>query len=527
MSADLERIEQIIDTAGVAVEIELLLPVGVRPRQLSARTLLLAMTISMLAGRDALLTSVHNTLSGLPEHDRRRLGVIVEWKHGPHTLTYRQLEYTYRLIVKKLSEDQPDGSPSEILSALLDRLLEASVQVLGEPSSSSYAVDWTDLEAWARPPPKPRPGPHTTTSETTTSDSDSDDGGVRRCADPEAAWGHRNSNHPARNELFFGYYLQALTTVTDEHGPQVPELARRILLASCAHDPPAQLVPVIKRMVSDGIAVGDLLADSGYAYRKPATWALPLRALGIDLVQDLHPQDRGPRGTHMGATCCNGNLYCPATPEKLLGLGPLARGASIEQAATHDQQSAELAKHKLSAITGYDRDGYRRVKCPAAQGKLRCPLRPSSMALPYTRPTIQTPPEHPPACCTQQTITVPPSVNAKTAQKHDYPSAAHRSSYNRRTAAERTFATITDRATNDLSRGWCRLTRLTPIALFTATALTARNIRVADAFNTRQAENQRRANLGLPPKQRKRRRHTVEDLAAAANAPPQPAALAA
>ena len=91
------------------------------------------------------------------------------------------------------------------------------------------------------------------------------------------------------------------------------------------------------------------------------------------------------------------------------------------------------------------------------------------MTLPYDRPTILDPPEHPPVCCSQQTITVPPHVNAKTAQKHDYPSPAHRTSYNRRTAAERTFATITDPATTNIARGWCRLMGLTPIALFTAT----------------------------------------------------------
>ena len=56
------------------------------------------------------------------------------------------------------------------------------------------------------------------------------------------------------------------------------------------------------------------------------------------------------------------------------------------------------------------------------------------------------PPEHPQACCTQQTITVPPDVLAKTAQKHDYPSAAWRRSYARRTGAERGFATAKDPA---------------------------------------------------------------------------------
>jgi hypothetical protein len=72
------------------------------------------------------------------------------------------------------------------------------------------------------------------------------------------------------------------------------------------------------------------------------------------------------------------------------------------------------------------------------------------MALAYTRPEIYEPPAHPPTCCSQRTLTVPPSVNAKTAQKHDYPSPAHRRSYARRSAAERTNATIKDPASNDM-----------------------------------------------------------------------------
>jgi hypothetical protein len=40
------------------------------------------------------------------------------------------------------------------------------------------------------------------------------------------------------------------------------------------------------------------------------------------------------------------------------------------------------------------------------------------MTLDRARPEILTPPEHPQACCARQTLTVPPEVNAKTAQKH-------------------------------------------------------------------------------------------------------------
>jgi hypothetical protein len=96
------------------------------------------------------------------------------------------------------------------------------------------------------------------------------------------------------------------------------------MLTSCEADPPPALVGVLERMAAAGIEIGDVLADSGYAHRKPESWALPLRRLGARLIQDLHPHDRGPKGTHMGATLANGALYCPATPSALLELGPLA-----------------------------------------------------------------------------------------------------------------------------------------------------------------------------------------------------------
>jgi hypothetical protein len=527
VSDELDRIEAIIDTSGIAGQIELLLPTGVRPRQLPVRTLLAGMLLTAVHGRPAHLRRVHRALLDLGGADRQRLAIITQWRTGPHLLTYRQVERTFGLLVTALSNDTPDGTPSQTLSDVLDALLEASITVLGEPASSSYAVDWTDLETWSCPPPKPRADrpdptpadPEQPTPDDSDSDSDSEDDG--RCADPEASWGHRRGNHPGqKDELFYGYYLQAVTTVHDEHGPQVPELARRMHLASCDHDPPRALVPVLKRLTDSSIPIGDLLADSGYAYRIPETWALPIRALGAELTVDLHPNDRGPNGTHHGAICANGRLYCPATPRPLLDIQPLARAATPEQTAAHDQRAGELARYKLSPITSHDRDGYHRVICPAAHGKLRCPHKPASLTLPNDRPTIPNPPEHPPACCTQHTITVPPSVNAKTAQKHDYPSPAHRASYNRRSSAERTFSTIKDPATNDIARGWCRIMGLTGITLFTATVLIARNLRIHDTYTAREAENEHRAANGLPPKHRKRRRTTIHDLTGAANTPP-------
>jgi hypothetical protein len=488
-------LEDITDRSGIAPRIELLLPTGVRGRQLRVRTLLIGMLIVLADHRPAHLTRVHQALVTLPEADQRRLGVLTGWKTGPHLLTYRQTERTFGLVADALAKNIPDGLPAALLQRTCDDLLEASIPGQFTGASTSLAVDWTDTETFSRPPSR----------------------GTSDCADPEASWGHRAGGGPGQDsELFFGYYLSAATMMRDEHGPAVPELARRMTVCSCRHDPARALVPVLTAMPRDGIGLGDILADSGYAHRDAEAWALPLRDTGAQLVQDLHPADRGPRGTHHGAIIANGNLYCPATPTMLLELAPLARDATPDQTAAHDQATAETARYKLGRITSDDTDGYHRVACPAVTGKIRCPLRPASMKLDRGRPEILTPPGHPPACCTQQTITVPPDVAAKTRQKHDYPSKSHRRSYARRTGAGRTFSTAKDPATSNIARGWTRLMGLTPVTLWLTCLLAVRNQRILTAWDTRQADDARRAAAGLPSKTRRRRRKTLASLVAAA-----------
>jgi hypothetical protein len=489
----LAAFEAVIDASGVAPRIEAMLPVGVRARQLKVRTLLAGMCLAQAGHRPAHLTRVHQALISLPSDDLRRLGVLADWERGPHLLTYRQTERTFGLVADALGKNEPDGLPSAALAGICDGLLEASVPGQFKDASRSLAVDWTDLESFSRPPPH----------------------GTSGCADPEASWGHRKNNLlRSENELFYGYYFSAAIMMPAEHGPPVPELGRRMTLSSCRRDPVRAFAPVLTAMPGQGIPLGDILDDSGYAHRDADAWAIPLRAAGAQLVQDLHPHDRGPKGTHDGAIISNGNLYCPQTPRPLLELGPLARTATKEQAAGHDRKTSELARYKLGRLTADDPDGYHRVQCPAAMGKIRCPLRPASMTLDRDRPEILQPPEHPQACCAQQTITVPPGVLAKTAQKHDYPSAAWRRSYSRRTGAERGFATVKDPASSDIARGWCRLMGLAPLMLFTATLLVVRNHRILRSWNARQEETQRRAAAGLPPKTRKRRRKTLAGLAA-------------
>jgi hypothetical protein len=462
----LSRIERIIDDACICSDLEELLPTSVRARQLSIRTLLVGILLALADQRPGHLTRVHQALVSLAEQERWRLGVTKRWKSGPHTLTYRQVEHTFYVFRHALEKDQPDGAPSTRLSNFVDAIVEASIREEFKDASSSSAVDWSDHESFGRPP--------TATAST--------------CADTEASWGHRNAGL-SKEDLFFGYYLQTVTMVRDEKGDSIPELIRRLVVSSCFLDPPRQLVSVLERMVCSGVALRDVICDSGYAHRKPQHWALPVRRLGADLVMDLHPHDRGTRGTHEGAICFNGSLYCPATPPALFGIEPLSRNASTTDVETHDARCAELARYKLGRISGPDSDGFERVMCPAVMGKVRCPARPESMKLPFSKAQVQKPPEHMPRCCVQQTITVPVEVNAKTSQKHDYPSKAHRNSFARRTGVERGYSTLKDRASTDTTRGWCRVMGLCGSSGFSGVSRAVAHVTTIES-STRQ--------LGLP-----------------------------
>ena len=322
MSIPLGTLEEIIDNSGIAPRVEAMLPTGVRHRQLRVRTLLAGMLLTQADHRPAHLTRVRDALTALPPADQARLGVTEDWKAGPHQLTYRQTERTFGLVTGALAKDVPDGLPSGALAAICDDLLEASIPPRYKDASTALAVDWTDVEAFSRPPPH----------------------GTSDCADPEASWGHRSGGGPGQDsELFFGYYASAGTMMPEEHGPPMPELARRMTVCSCRLDPARALVPVLTAMPAAGIPLGDILDDSGYAHRDAEAWAIPLRQAGAQLIQDLHPSDRGPRGTHHGAIIANGNLYCPMTPRPLTELAPLARDATPAETAAHDTRTAELA----------------------------------------------------------------------------------------------------------------------------------------------------------------------------------------
>ena len=158
MNVTLASIERVIASSGAGETIGQILPASARSRQLTAGTLLTGMMLALADGRPAHLTRARQALISLPEDDQKRLGVIEEWKDGPHQLTYRQVEHTARLITKALDKSKPDGAPSADLQRLCDQLTEASIPAGFKQASSSLAVDWTDVETWSRPVPQASAG---------------------------------------------------------------------------------------------------------------------------------------------------------------------------------------------------------------------------------------------------------------------------------------------------------------------------------------------------------------------------------
>ena len=230
----------------------------------------------------------------------------------------------------------------------------------------------------------------------------------------------------------------------------------------CHVDPPPAVVPVLSAMVEGGVAVTDVLERLGL--RPPGPRALGARRSGA-LGATHRDRPASPRPRHPGhprrddpsstATStarrrrgrCWSSNHWPAT----------ATGRADRRPRRADAPS--WPAYKLGRMTADDPDGYHRVMCPAAMGKVRCPLRPDSMALAHDRPEVLAPPEHPPRCCVQKTITVP-----RLGHRQDGPEARlplqgpSRDPTPGARAAERTFSTVKDPASNDIARGWCRLT---------------------------------------------------------------------
>src|SRR5690606_3994270 len=232
---------------------------------------------------------------GLRWGERRSLGIPKDEGAKLAALTDRQVSYLWCKIVA-LVDPSPHFSPElddtadtfdplrrELLQHILDRIVEAS---LDDRTTSTYAVDWTYMPSWARLRRAGQPSP-----------------------DPDAnhiRYENKAKTGPKYN--IYGYAVHAVARTRAPGQEPTPYLCERITLAPAATNPQAAALPLIESLKAEG-RIQRLLADRGYTMATADRWSAHLRQLGIQISMDLHPNQRGVKGTYGGALQIDGDLY--------------------------------------------------------------------------------------------------------------------------------------------------------------------------------------------------------------------------
>jgi transposase InsO family protein len=289
--------------------------------------------------------------------------------------------------------------------------------------------------------------------------------------------------------MFFGYFLSAAVMAAEENGPPVPELARRMTLTSCHLDPVRALAAVLLAMPAAGIALGDIIDDSGYAHRDAEAWAIPLGA---------PPAPSSSRTCTRTTAAPAAPTTAPSSPTEPLLPADTPSPAAVRPAPARRHPRADRrarpADHRTRPAQAQPAHRRRRRRLPPrhlsrSDGEDPLPA-PPRLNDPGPGPARDPHPAAAPASLLHPADPHRPARHRREdPAKHDYPSAAWRRSYTRRTSAERAFATIKDTATATIARGWCRLTGLTPLTLWLACVLIIRNQRILTAYHARQQDD--------------------------------------
>jgi len=369
------------------------------------------------------------------------------------------------------------------LNVVCDSLLQATIPA--ELVVGGWAADWTDFETWAL----------------------SYKNDARTSADPDARWGHRrvrgnrsaggrrSSSTPEacagdnaagnrafesdKEERYFGYNAHISATTSILGGPKVPELAASVRLTA-ANDMAAVaplLVEMTDSIMAGGFTVSNLYIDRGYSMRTSDTWLVPLSDRGVFVSFDLEKIKLGRHGSHHGAVLIGGEPYCVMTPDELSNERippPQTTREEWKEFWERREQLDQFAFRRLGKPTA---DLHQRFQCPAAAGKVRCPLQQASMSIPADKdiPEIYNPPTDPPRCCTNPNMTMKRSDGLGYRQQFPHGSMNWVKDYEQRSAVERYNSSI--KLEQEIDRPNMRVLGLARVTLMLSMACVATNIR--------------------------------------------------
>jgi hypothetical protein len=490
------RAERVIDASGLVAFLEDRIAqhkqVSGRPRELSVRTLLVALLLLSQTG-SMHLVRVPGMLNSLDTATRKRLGVV---RQGG--ITRRQVERLYNLIADAL-----DGSKHAHFDAFCDLLLQATV----DPAcaeTASIAIDGTSVDSWGRRRRRVDAGGQVSWVS----------------SDPDAQWRRKSQDNPWKRPVF-GYDLTVAVTVPEVDGPDVPLAAKAMRFRGANRGSVAMGRAVVKEVARQQGVLGDVIADREYTSTLDGRdFVMPVRALGGEPVFELTQLQLGARGTSHGAVMIDGHPFSPSVPPALQLLVPPPPGSMWVDVQAYQQKIAMREKYALVPHGSRKANGSQVYQCPAAAGKLFCPLVPSST--PGAFPAALAPATTLPGSVCSKKFTTFQATDAPLSQRDLFGSARWFSSMSRRSRVEGFFGNVKNEACENLRRGTIRVRGLVKTGMLVAFAVASTNLRLADSFAKRAPST--------PAKKRGRPKNTgvvkyadvfTED--AAANAPPSAA----
>lgn len=457
-----------------------------RPRELSVRALMVALQVQVFEGR-FLLTTVPKLLNSLDPTTRRRLGITR--KSG---VTLRQVQHLFDRIEKtNYDRSRTDDARYDNLDVLLDKVGTAGGHADAN-LTTSIAIDSSDIPSWG------------TDRLRMVFDADKHYvGNVRRASDPDAHW--RKKGLKNEKKAFFGYDLTAAVTVPEEGGPDVPRAIKAIRFRPATYKTTAMALACATDVAAKQGSLGDVLVDREYTQSKHGRdFVLPVRELGGEPVFGLKMNQVGVSGHVRGAVIIDGQPFSPSLPQSLRVIHrPLPAETYALNPDALKKYEDQIAARSIYALVPHGArkpTGAQVYQCPAAAGKLICPLVASSHLLALGTMPAANPPKAAllDSVCDSKFRTFS-AAELPLSQRHLHGSTAWRKSYARRNEVERLFSNTKDQASENLRRGSIRVRGIVKMGLLVALSLASANRRLALAYERRQPKAPKRGR-GRPRK---------------------------
>jgi len=457
-----------------------------RPRELSVRALMVALQVQVFEGR-FLLTTVPRLLNSLDPATRRHLGITR--KSG---VTLRQVQHLFDRIEKThYDRNRADDGRYDNLDTLLNKVGTAGGHK-DASNTTSIAIDSSDIPSWG-----------TDRSRFVFDAEGNYIGNERRASDPDAHW--RKKGLKGEKKAFFGYDLTAAVTVQEEGGPNVPRAVKALRFRPATYKTTAMALACATDVAAKQGSLGDVLVDREYTKSNHGRdFILEVRKMGGEPIFGLRVNQVGVSGHVRGAVIIDGQPFSPSLPKSLRTIHrPLPTDTYTLNPDALKKYEDQIAARSIYALVPHGArkaNGAQVYQCPAAAGKLICPLVASSQFLSLGTMPAANPPKVAPldSVCDSKFRTFS-AAELPLSQRHLHGSTAWRKSYARRNEVERLFSNTKDQASENLRRGSIRVRDIVKMGLFVALSLASTNRRLASSYERRRPEPPKRGR-GRPRK---------------------------